>query len=159
MDNNPSGVRWIKLLYITDWQFYKNKIDKDKNKKKTRLLFLLWCLGQLKRFEGSGLWDEISFPGLTYRVSYLSYLLEHIVFVWKRVRFDAFSPIDHTKTPENADENGDCRKQFQKWRLVWSDENGDFWKRISVVGAWLTRTQRRCPITAIQLQKVVIGYL
>ena len=54
------------------------------------------------------------------------------------MRSDALSPIVHTKTPENADENEDFRKRFQKWRLlkthrfenasflVWSVENGDF---------------------------------
>ena len=29
-----------------------------------------------------------------------------------------FSPIVYTKTPENADENGDFRKWFQKWRRI-----------------------------------------
>ena len=52
--------------------------------------------------------------------------------------FDTFSPIIHTKTPENADENSEFRKRLQKWRrlktyhfenvpfLVWTGENGDF---------------------------------
>ena len=32
--------------------------------------------------------------------------------------FDAFSLIIHTKKPENADENEEFRKRFQKWSLL-----------------------------------------
>ena len=32
--------------------------------------------------------------------------------------FDMFSPIIHTKTPVNTDENEDFRKRFQKWRRL-----------------------------------------
>ena len=34
------------------------------------------------------------------------------IFVWKHKLFDGFSPVIHTKTPENDDENGDFRKEF-----------------------------------------------
>ena len=48
-----------------------------------------------------------------------------------RVLFDTFSPIIHTKTPKNADENGDFRRRLKTHRfenapfLVWTGENGD----------------------------------
>ena len=31
---------------------------------------------------------------------------------------DTFSPIVHTKTPKNADQNGGVRQRFQKWRVL-----------------------------------------
>ena len=93
-----------------------------------------------------------------------------------RILFDTFSPIIHTKTPENADENGDFRKQLLKWArlkthrfedalfLVWTVENGDFWKRwcrkrqkrsvpvqlgASIQdGGWLTHAQSQVPVVS-----------
>ena len=41
--------------------------------------------------------------------------------------FYVFSPIFHTTTPENADENGTKVETFENASfLVWTDENGEF---------------------------------
>ena len=49
------------------------------------------------------------------------------VFVWKRNRFDAFSPIVHTTSLENADEKGGSQKRFPT--LVERFVNASLWKR------------------------------
>lgn len=64
------------------------------------------------------------------------------VFVWTRIRFDAFSLVVHTKTTAKMLLKTEAsRKRFQKWSalathrfenipfLVWTNENGSFWKR------------------------------
>ena len=56
-------------------------------------------------------------------------------FPFERALFDAFSPFNHTKTPENADENGEFRKQFQ---------NASFWKRsVSSMDRWKRRLLKK----------------
>ena len=94
-----------------------------------------------------------------------------------RILFDTFSPIIHTKTPENADENGDFRKRFQKWRrlktrrfenapfLVWTGQNGDV-KSVTCHrfqsqsigaciqdGGWLTHAQSEVPVVFIVFER------
>ena len=41
----------------------------------------------------------------------------HMVRFSENILSDAFSSVIFIKIPENADENGDFRKRFQKWSL------------------------------------------
>ena len=62
------------------------------------------------------------------------------VFIGEYTLFDAFSPIVHTKTPENADKN--FRKRYQKWSLL---KTASFSKRsVSYVDIWKRELLKQC---------------